>query len=199
MRGMDLLHIERKRREAEFFYQKLLQQEKVSIGDKTPFGYYLSAFLTAAKSVHEIFVFEQDNDPQNGGAYKMWREEWEAKLTRGERSLIIYMGNGRDKEVHTIGSQYNVDLEEGDKLGVGTSRTPEGIITIDGSPGTFSVDYKPSYKFITKDDVERKVTEVCGEYLALRQRMVADFKADFPESTPDYLFRETLHRLASGE
>jgi hypothetical protein len=59
MRGMNVLRFENKLREAEFFYLNLLKQEKVTIGDKKPFGYYLSAFLTAAKSVREIFVFEQ--------------------------------------------------------------------------------------------------------------------------------------------
>jgi hypothetical protein len=70
MRGMNCLRFESKLREAEFFYEKLLEQEKVTIGDKRPFGFYLSAFLTATKSVREIFVFEQGQDPNNAAVYK---------------------------------------------------------------------------------------------------------------------------------
>jgi len=41
------------------------------------------------------------------------------------------------------------------------------------------VVYKPHYYF-TIDDVERDVTEVCAEFLALLERMVAQFKAANP-------------------
>jgi hypothetical protein len=157
MRGMNCLRFENKLREAEFFYSKLLKQEKITIGDKTPFGFYLSAFLTAAKSVREIFVFEQAQDPDNKSVHKNWRDAWDAKLTPEQKSLITYMEDDRDKEVHTTGSQHNIGQEEADKLGVGTHYTPEGIITISGPPGTFSTSYRPTYSFVMKDGSERKV------------------------------------------
>ena len=39
--------------------------------------------------------------------------------------------------------------------------------------------FKPHYYF-TLEGVERDVTEVCAEYLALLERMAAQFKADKP-------------------
>jgi hypothetical protein len=131
MPGMNLWRVDKKLREAEFFYMQLLKQEKVLIGDKEPFGFYLSAFLTAGKSVREIFVFEQGQDRQNGIAYKKWRTNWDNKLTQEEKSLIDYMADDRDKEVHTTGSRHNVD-QEGVEFGIGTHRTPEGTITNGG-------------------------------------------------------------------
>jgi hypothetical protein len=50
---------------------------------------------------------------------------------------------------------------------------------IPGSGMGGGVVYKPHYYF-TIDDVERDVTEVCAEFLALLERMVAQFKAANP-------------------
>jgi hypothetical protein len=83
------------------------------------------------------------------------------------------------KEVHTTGSQHNVGREEAGRLGVGTHHTPEGIITITGPPVVFSIAYKPSYTFLMKDGVKRKVTDAFGEYLELRQQMIAEFQVIF--------------------
>jgi hypothetical protein len=164
MLGMNLWRVDKKLREAEFFYMQLLKHEKVLIGDKEPFGFYLSAFLTAGKSVREN---------------KKWRTDWDNKHTPEEKSLIDYMADDRDKEVHTTGSRHNVG-QEGVEFGIGTHRTTEGTITIDSPPGMPpSIAYRPTYSF-TIDGVDRKVAEACGAYLALRQRMIAEFKAVFP-------------------
>ena len=73
--------------------------------------------------------------------------------------------------------------QEGVELGIGTHRIDGGVLTIDGVPtplsGMESVGYRPTYSFII-DGTERKVTDVCGTYLALLQRMVAQFEADHP-------------------
>jgi hypothetical protein len=71
------------------------------------------------------------------------------------------------------------------KVGVGGSYSDDsGTLTSMGSniPGSGmggGVVYKPHYYF-TIDDVERDVTEVCAEFLALLERMVAQFKAANP-------------------
>jgi hypothetical protein len=195
MRGMNCLRFESKLREAEFFYSKLLEQEKIL--DQTPFGFFLSAFLTAATSVRQIFVFEQGQDANNKAVYKNWRDAWDAKLTPEQKSLIDYMEDDRDKEVHTTGSQHNIGREEADKLGVGTHYTPEGVITIFGPPDTFSTCWRPTYKFVMKDGIERKVTDVCGEYLWLRQQMITEFQSNFAQSA-SHLYQDTLRTVEAA-
>jgi hypothetical protein len=143
-------------------------------------------------------VFEQGQDPNNAAVYKKWREAWDAKLTPAQKSLICYMEDDRDKEVHTTGSQHNIGQEEAEKLGVGTYRTPEGVITISGPPGTFSTSYRPTYAFVMKDGTERKVTDACGEYLRLSQRMITEFQTNFPQFTTDHLYQETLRTVEAA-
>jgi hypothetical protein len=85
------------------------------------------------------------------------------------------MIDDRNDEVHDRGSGHSVG-QEGVAFGIGTHHTPDGTIIIGSHPFTA---YGPSYSF-TIDGVDRKVTEACGEYLALLQRMVAEFQADLP-------------------
>jgi hypothetical protein len=60
----------------------------------------------------------------------------------------------------------------------GTYRLPGATHTIAGPPDAplASVPF-PAYCF-TVDRADRRVTEACGEYLALLEQMVAKFKAD---------------------
>ena len=81
----------------------------------------------------------------------------------------------REEEFHDSGSGRSVG-QEGVAFGIGTHHTPDGTIIIGGHPFTA---YGPSYSF-TIDGVDRKVTEACGAYLALLERMVAQFQADLP-------------------
>src|SRR6201987_4938645 len=48
---MDLERIEKKLREARFFFGKMINQESRAFGDKEPFDFYLSAFLSAGRTV----------------------------------------------------------------------------------------------------------------------------------------------------
>ena|ERR1700719_909290 len=79
----------------------------------------------------------------------------------------------RYEEVHDSGSSRRVG-QEGIEFGIGTHHTTDGTIIVGGHPIT---EYGPSYSF-TIDGADRKVTEACGAYLALLQRMVAEFQAD---------------------
>jgi hypothetical protein len=74
------------------------------------------------------------------------------------------------------------------KVGVGSSYSDRsGRVEAYGSPAIISalginataIVYRATYSCII-DGKKRKVTEVCAEYLALLQRMVADFEAADP-------------------
>jgi hypothetical protein len=51
---MDLPRIDKKIAEAQFFLDKMIEEEPRIIGDKEPFDYYLSAFLNAARIVQAL-------------------------------------------------------------------------------------------------------------------------------------------------
>jgi hypothetical protein len=175
---MDLARVHKKIAEAHFFLGKMTEQEPRIIGDKEPFDYYLSAFLNAARTVDYRLRHEQ------GATYTPWRKAWDARLAPEQCGLMKFINDDRNVEVHESGSNRNV-AQEGVKFGIGTHRIDGGVLTIDGIPTPLSgmesadVCYRPTYSFII-DGTERKVTAACATYLALLQRMVAQFEADHP-------------------
>jgi len=105
-------------------------------------------------------------------AIKGWGAQWKANLSDEEKSLYKFMGKRRDAEVHHSGTPRSVEQEEID-------RTRDMI----GIGGRFSFgkdefvhEYTSTYWF-SIDGTDCKVTKVCGDYLALLRRMVADFEA----------------------
>ena len=114
--------------------------------------------------------------------YPTWRKTWDASLTPQEDSLIKFMVNDRNVEVHESGSSRSV-AHESVEFRAGTHRVEGGFIDVVdgfGPPGMPSaVLSKPTYSFTT-DGAERKATEACADYLMLLRRMVSQFEADYP-------------------
>jgi len=95
------------------------------------------------------------------------------------------MREDRRAEVHDSGSSRSVGQED-IKVGAGSSYSDgSGTLEAFGSPSallgvdTAVVIHKPTYYF-TIDGAERRATEACTAYLALLQRMVAQYEADHP-------------------
>src|SRR5215211_7280075 len=90
-------------REAEFFLAKMAELERMASGDKEPLHFYLSAFLSATRSVdyhlnHE-YTRLRDSAPA-APAYKQWKRSWESKLSPAAKCLNKFMIDDRDLEVH---------------------------------------------------------------------------------------------------
>jgi hypothetical protein len=149
--------IHQKLGEATFFLGKMTKQERPS-GDSGRFGYYLSAFLSAAMSARDHAV-------------KGWGAQWQANLSEHEKSLYEFMGESRVAEVHNRGTASSIQQEE-------IGRTRDMI----GTAGRFSFskeEYVSEYTYthwFRIDGKDCKATEVCGDYLTLLRRMVADFE-----------------------
>jgi hypothetical protein len=170
---MDLSRVHKKLGEAQFFLAKMIEEEPRIVGDKQPFDYYLSAFLSAGRTVDYRLRHEHET------IYKPWRAAWNAQLTPRDDGLIKFMVDDRNEEVHESGSRRSVG-QEGVEFPIGSHRTNEGLIEISGPPGTPpAVVYRPTYSF-TIDGTERKATEACRGYLALLQRMVTEFEVANP-------------------
>jgi hypothetical protein len=170
---LDLSQVHKKIAEARFFLDLLTKQESLIIGDKNPFDYFLSAFLSAARTVDWRLRHEQAT------IYPGWRSAWDASLTPEDNALIKFMVDDRNQEVHESGSRRSMGQEE-IGLPIGESHIEGGIVTICGPPGMPpAVAYKPTYSF-TIDGTERNATEAGAAYLALLQRMVEKFETDHP-------------------
>jgi hypothetical protein len=150
------------------------EQERQAFGDKEPFDFHLSAFLSAAKTVDYRLRHEQ------GAIYRPWRTAWDGRLTATENELIKFMVDDRNVEVHESGSGRGVKTES---IKVGRSYSDaSGTVEVfsAGIPGTGmggATIYKPSYYF-TIAGAEHKATAACADHLTLLERMVTDFKAD---------------------
>jgi len=172
---LDIEGVEKKLREAQFFLNKMIKHERwtfVVFGDKDYFDFYLSAFLNPGRTVDYRLRHEQEE------IYPTWRTGWDATLTQAQQGLIKFMVDDRNVEVHRSGSSRRpgtVNIE----LGAGTHQLKSATVTVAIPPGVPSGIHMqvPTYNF-TIDGTERKVTEACGEYLALLKQMVAKFKAD---------------------
>jgi hypothetical protein len=161
-------NVEKKLREAKFFLNKMSEQERLAFGDKEPFDFYLSAFLSAARTVDYRLCHEQ------AATYKVWRKTWDASLTPTENGLIKFMVDDRNIEVHESGSSHHMKMQ-GTKVVGNMYSDKSGTLTTIAAPGTSpTVIYKPAYNF-TIAGTERKAAEACGEYLTLLEQMVTEF------------------------
>ena len=189
---MDLSHVREQLAEAHLFLAKMIERERQLTGE--PFTSYLNAFLMAAMAARDAFHTKANK------AIKDRREKWEKCLTSDEARIYEAMRAARDDEAHiarksrpakprrrakTAGFKLYVEQEE-IKVGVGSSYSDRsGRVEGYGSPAvllalgvnTTVVAYKDTYNF-NIDGQQRKVTQVCDEYLALLQRLVTQFEAD---------------------
>jgi hypothetical protein len=66
------------------------------------------------------------------------------------------------------------------ELGLGTYSVGGGTMDIVGPPDISpAATIRLTAYYFTIDGVERKATDACGEYLALLEHMVADFRTKF--------------------
>jgi hypothetical protein len=158
---MNIEGIEKKLREAEFFLNKMRRHERMAFNDKEPFDFYLSAFLSAARTVDYRLRHEQ------AAVYPTWRTTWDATLTQAQHSLIKFMVDDRNVEVHESGSS-RVTKTENRELGPGTHSFASGTMDVIGPPGiaTLAIIQTPAYHF-TIEGTERNVTDACEEYFGI--------------------------------
>jgi hypothetical protein len=161
--------VKKKVREAAFFLSKIQEQSRVAFGDHEPFDYYLSAFLSAARSVDYRLRHG------HGTKYTAFRENiWNPRLALSEQRLLKFMTDDRNLEVHEAGSgrvqgEVRIPIRGRYEDGSGSS------ITAFGPPGVPPAEViKPTYTF-DLDGHHAPVVESCSEYLRLLERLVEEF------------------------
>jgi hypothetical protein len=107
---VDLPATERKLREAEFFFAHLRQERPP--GDTRvdePSLYYVSAFLSAARSVSLVLQAEARWGEEK---YRPWYSAWEARHDAADRELLRLMNQQRRAEIHLTGASVTTTIEE---------------------------------------------------------------------------------------
>jgi hypothetical protein len=170
---MDLAQVRKKLREAEFFLGRMMEHEQQLIGDREPFDFYLSAFLSAARTVDYRLRHEQNP------TYKAWRERWDSSLTGEENALIKFMVDDRNFEVHESGSTRSLGSQV-KEFGGGVHRLGASEMMITAPVGVPpAVLHKSTYK-LTIGAVDHDATKASELYLKLLNRMVSQFQHDNP-------------------
>jgi hypothetical protein len=154
--------VDKKLRESRFFLDRMRECERVPSRYWEPFDFFPSEFLSATRTIDDRLRHEREDK------YKHWRVAWNKKRTPADNALIKFMIDDRGFEVHEIGSSRDGSID----LHV---KAPDlGASEIE--PGAFFI---PANWFTIQGE-KRKVTDVCEQYLALLQAMVAQFLAENP-------------------
>jgi hypothetical protein len=177
---------EKKLRETEFFYQKLLgERRKISTNSPQAFENYLSAFLSAGRAVEAALRKEEKKQ------YLSWFPNWKSQLTEKERKLFDFMTVQRDKEHHQGGSEKTIEPEFIPMIDV--RRSPQGYPAYGfvnmGSPsallgvtnfGSANTIERPVYYFDFGGKAD--VVSTCDQYLEVLRKLVREFKEAHPET-----------------
>jgi hypothetical protein len=183
---MDISNIEKKLREAQFFLDYMRTQERKAFADRERFDFFLSAFLSASRSV--LLRLQEFKGPF-ARVFLPWRSEvWSRGMAKPDRKaanrLIDFFQDERNLEVHEGGSTRTeheksipVYSQYSDQSGTVQVFSPPAL---PGSPESPPAQvFVPAYYF-TIDGVARNVTSACSDYLKIIQQMVDQFKADHP-------------------
>jgi hypothetical protein len=169
--------VRKKLREARFFQRRMSERTQMAFGDHEEFDFYLSALLSAARSIDYRLRHEQ------GATYSSFRDQWDKNLSPDDKRLVKFLVDDRNLEVHESGSGRNqgetripVLGEYRDKSGtLSVSGTPLVLAAATGSPPSPPAEIvKPTYSFRI-DGLEVPVSECCEKYLGLLERLLADY------------------------
>ena len=162
-----MLRVRKKLREARFFLGKMAERAQMAFGEHEESDFYLSAFLSAGRSVDYRLRHEQ------GATYSTFWVSWDNALSPYEQRVMKFMANDRNFEVHESGSN-RAELEN--RIPVyGSYQDKSGKVTVSAPPGTPPAEIiKPTYSF-TIDGQQVPVLEACRKYIELLDRLVADY------------------------
>lgn len=157
--------------EARFFFG-YLSTEGRPLAASNSFDFYLSAFLSAGRSVINVFIHECQH--QYNGWYHNWRDN---DISADERDLVEFFRARRSDSVHKTGAKVVVrdvviPMEE---FMQEVSHRGWQIYMHSGVPGTRPPDVIGKIRsFPSLDDQD--VVVVCRNFLDLLSRLVSDFE-----------------------
>ena len=149
--------VRRKFREAFFFFDRLSSHDPSRTELAEDVHFYLSAFLSAGRTIVE-FVEKQQR------WYPGWFHDWKMQLSHMDRKLLNDMTRQRDLEVHEEGADVIPDFN---RDGLLASQRPQYYFWIDGK--------------------QTDVRSTCQRYLELLVKLLTDFEAHLSEQNEQSL------------
>jgi hypothetical protein len=164
--------------EAEFFFQKLTAEaQKVISNEPEAFEFYLSAFLSAARSVTFVLQAEQKEK------YDTWFKQWRETLPNEENELLDYANEQRVQAVHRMGPQVEFSSEALSMPEFLLAGARQGMrIEIHNGPLS---NPPPQFQRLVRNfeigGTKSEVAHVCEKYLAVVSNLVTAFAARFSD------------------
>lgn len=187
---MKALRAEIKLQEAQFFLKHLQAEARKATGyDWRHFGFYLSAFLNAARSVRWVLKKEAKD------AYSAWSPRWDKKLSSDDHDFLRFMNEQRISEVKKLGAVtvkkrklIPAELVPGVMVFRSTGEVTEAEAKKHRKRGlppskTGAWIGKPEYFFKIGDELA-EVTVVCKRYVTLLERLLREFKEASENPSP---------------
>jgi hypothetical protein len=164
-------------RQAQFFYQHLVNARQSTKADPEAFRFYFSAFILSARTITWTIKKEEKEK------WEAWRPKWEDNRTPEEQQLLDLTKKLRNVEEKEGGADLIEELEEVAVQAAVDLRPPihwerDGLVH--GSMEQRLVtrkELRPSYYFEDKEGKE-EITALCGRYLELLEKVVKDFCSD---------------------
>jgi hypothetical protein len=177
---------QKKLAETRFFLGRLREESQRPVGqDPGAVGYYLSAFLSAGRSVTFALQFEEK------AKYDAWLIEWLKECTDEERKLLDEMNAHRVAEVHHVGAETTVEVEMVPMVElrpapaqdpIGRRTPPLALAQAAGLPpsslyfGWFGDNAAGrAVRYFEFEGTKVEVVELCSKYLELLEKLVQGF------------------------
>ena len=161
-----------KLREAEFFFNQMLDNIETYPFGSEEFGFYLSAFLSAGRSVTFVLQYEEPD------LYGEWFDGWKLALSEDDQSLLKFMNEQRVAEVHCEGAAVQVEVKfvRLFELKTKSQSSPYYGFQWFGPPGVEppTVGKGVPY-FETGGGTKEEAIETCKRYRDILRRLVGDF------------------------
>lgn len=158
--------------EAQFFCRKLSDiSRRTFSSEPEAFGFYLSAFLSAGRSVTLALQAEQKQK------YDAWFPEWLDSLNDEEKILLGHFNDQRVATVHKTGATiaHRVETISALEYLMAASREGVNIELWPGVPGTPLPTFQKVVRSFTIGENVSEVAKACDVYAELLARLVADF------------------------
>jgi len=163
---------QRKLREAQFFLGKLVQEGgRVVRSDPEAFGFYLSALLSAARSVTWALQFEEKDK------YDAWFPNWLARRPADDQEFLAFLKDQRNYEQKRGGAEVSVAWDYIPVSRVPTTNRSHPAYGFHwfGPPGTPEpLVGVPVHSFESASG-DQDVVVACRRYVGLLSELVRDF------------------------
>ena len=159
--------------EAFLFYQDLSRLANEIVTDPKVFVSYLSAFLSASRTVVDHFVKGQGP----------WYSNWTKNIDSEEYDLLDFMRKHRNAQVHRTKKGAMVDVEVEMVPLIETVRGGFGNrsrIQSWGPPGSDPPKVGRNVFYLRLGNRKELATDVCQRYLDVLNKLVSDFDASHP-------------------